>query len=436
VGSVSVDWQNPKNLVAVTLNEWWPDEYIYRSTDGGKTWDAIWFLDDWPNRVNKYILDISMAPWLDKKKKKSLPEQNPKLGWCIATIVIDPFNSNKMMYGTGATIYGTNNLTDWDRGKRINLEVMAEGIEECAILDLVSPTEGGHLFSAMGDIGGFVHSNLNRAPNMMVNPTIDGVNSIDYAAAKPSYMIRLGGTGQGDQAMSKLGISSDAGRTWKPAEKFIEGAQAGWNGVAAVSADARVIVWGPANMPPHWSNNEGRTWTVCTGLPAGTRIVSDRVNPNKFYAFANGTAYASADAGRTFTVMNNSFIRGEATKSNFKAVVGMEGHLWLAAGDAGLYHSMDGGATWQRFEGFDTVPIIGLGMAAPGASYQALYTNAKLNGKWGIYRSDDKGQSWIRINDDMHQFGAADTAITGDPRIYGRVYLATNGRGIQYRDLE
>jgi photosystem II stability/assembly factor-like uncharacterized protein len=97
---------------------------------------------------------------------------------------------------------------------------------------------------------------------------------------------------------------------------------------------------------------------------------------------------------------------------------------------------MDGGRTWEQLEGFDTIPIIGLGKEAPGASYQALYTNAKLNGQWGIYRSDDKGQNWTRINDDTKQFGAADTAITGCPRVYGRVYLATNGRGIQWRDLE
>jgi len=144
----------------------------------------------------------------------------------------------------------------------------------------------------------------------------------------------------------------------------------------------------------------------------------------------------STDQGRTFTVMNASFIAGNVTKTVLKAAVGLEGHLWLATGDAGLYHSMDGGETWQKFEGFDTIPIIGLGRAAPGADYQALYTNAKLRGQWGIYRSDDKGQTWIRINDNTQQFGAADTAITGCPRVYGRVYLATNGRGIQWRDLE
>jgi photosystem II stability/assembly factor-like uncharacterized protein len=354
----------------------------------------------------------------------------------MATIALDPFNSNRMMYGTGATVYGSNNLTDWDRTKRVRIEVMAEGIEECAVLDLVSPTEGPHLISAMGDIGGFIHNDLNRAPNMIVNPKIDGVNSIDYAAAKPTYIVRMGGDGHGDEARSKRGISSDRGRTWKPAENFIEGAQTGWSGCAAVSADAKVIIWAPGNLPPSWTINEGRNWTVCTGLPEGTKVVSDRVNPNKFYAFANGTAYASEDAGRTFTVKNDSFMTGEATKVNLKAVVGLEGHLWLATGEAGLYHSMDGGATWQGFAGFENVPIIGLGMAAPGAGYQALYTNAKYNGKWGIYRSDDKGATWVRINDDTKQFGAADTAITGDPRIYGRVYLATNGRGIQYRDLE
>jgi len=437
VGCVAVDWQNPKNLIAVTLNEWWPDEYIYRSTNGGKTWDAIWYLEGWPDRVNKYSIDISMSPWLDWGEQKSLPEQNPKIGWCIACIVIDPFNSDRMMYGTGATVYGSRNLTAWDRNQRVRIEVMAEGIEECAILDLVSPTDGAaHLISGMGDIGGFVHSNLNRAPNMIVNPKIGGVNSVDYAAQKPSYIIRMGGDEENGEKISKLGISSDWGRTWKPSEKFIEGAEAGWSGSAAVSADARVIVWAPANLPPSWSTNEGGRWTLCAGLPAGAKVISDRVNPNKFYAFANKTAYASTDAGRTFTLMNDSFISGEASKSSFKAVVEMEGHLWLAAGNAGLYHSMDGGATWEQFEGFDNVPIIGLGMAAPGANYQALYTNAKLNGQWGIYRSDDKGQSWLRINDDTRQFGAADIAITGDPRIYGRVYLATNGRGILYRDLE
>jgi len=439
VGAVAVDWQNPNTLIAVTLNQWWPDEFIYRSTDGGKNWDPIWSLDNWPNRINKYRIDFSVAPWLDWGEQKELPEQNPKLGWCIQTIVIDPFNSNRMMYGTGATIYGSNNLTEWDKNRRIQIEVMAEGIEECAILDLVAPVSGPVLLhSGMGDIGGFAHINLNRAPNMIVNPKIDGVNSIDYAAKDPKYVIRLGGDGHGDEHLSKMGISSDYGRTWKPVERFLEGAQGGWSGRAAVSADAKTIIWAPGNMPPHWTANEGRTWTACSGLPGPAYVVSDRVNANKFYAFAYGTniVYMSTDQGRTFSVMNSSFVSGNVTKTNLKAVVEMEGHLWLALGDAGLYHSMDGGRTWEKLNGFDTIPIIGLGKAAPDADYQALYTNAKLRGQWGIYRSDDKGQNWIRINDDTQQFGAADTAITGCPRIYGRVYLATNGRGIQWRDLE
>ena len=438
VGAVAVDWQNPNVLVACTLNNWWPDEDIYRSTDGGKTWDPIWYLDGWPNRVNKYTLDISIAPWLDWGEQKELPEQNPKLGWCMATIVIDPFNSDRMMWGTGATIYGTNNLTDWDRQRRVRFEVMAEGIEECAILDLVAPTSGPVLlYSGMGDIGGFAHTNLNRAMPMIVNPKIDGVNSIDYAANRPRYVVRLGGDGHGDEHMSKLGISDDYGRSWKPAERFLEGAQGGWSGRVAVSADARVIIWAAGNMPPHWTSNEGRTWNVCQGINESAYVVSDRVNAQKFYAFTQaGAAYMSTDQGRTFSIMNSSFIDGNVSNINLKAAVGLEGHLWLATGAAGLYHSMDGGRTWQQFEGFDNIPIIGLGRAAPGADYQALYTNARYNGQWGIYRSDDKGLSWIRINDDTQQFGAANTAITGCPRTYGRVFLATNGRGIQYRDLE
>ena len=53
----------------------------------------------------------------------------------------------------------------------------------------------------------------------------------------------------------------------------------------------------------------------------------------------------------------------------------------------------------------------------------------KVEGVYGFYRSDDEAATWMRINDDAHQF-ASINAITGDPRVYGRVYLGSASRGV------
>jgi hypothetical protein len=64
-----------------------------------------------------------------------------------------------------------------------------------------------------------------------------------------------------------------------------------------------------------------------------------------------------------------------------------------------------------------------------------VFSSAKHGDSRGIYRSDDAGRHWVRVNDDKHQWAWTGAAITGDPRVFGRVYVATNGRGIIVGDL-
>ncbi|MGV2922416.1 xyloglucanase, partial [Streptomyces alfalfae] len=93
-----------------------------------------------------------------------------------------------------------------------------------------------------------------------------------------------------------------------------------------------------------------------------------------------------------------------------------------------------GGMRFIEVGGVQGADTIGFGKAAPGASYQTLYTSARIGGVRGVFRSTDAGASWVRINDDRRQWGWTGAAITGDPKVYGRVYVSTNGRGIVYGD--
>ena len=72
----------------------------------------------------------------------------------MEALAIDPFDSNRWMYGTGATIQGGHNLLKWDTNRNVTLQSMADGIEEAVVLGLISPPTGPRLISAVCDIGG------------------------------------------------------------------------------------------------------------------------------------------------------------------------------------------------------------------------------------------------------------------------------------------
>ncbi|HEX5082157.1 MAG TPA: xyloglucanase [Blastocatellia bacterium] len=423
-GGLAVDAQNPNVIMVAALNSWWPDTILFRSLDGGATWTRIWDWTSYPNRSFRYLQNITAAPWLTFGANPQLPEITPKLGWMVGDLEIDPFDSDRMMYGTGATIYGSDDLTTWDTGGQIHISVKAIGLEETAVLDLISPPSGAPLLSGLGDVCGFRHNNLNAAPAMMMTtPTFVSTTSLDYAELSPTFIVRVGNANQGT---NRSGFSFDGGTSWFQGSTEPGGVTGG--GTVAAAANASRVVWSPAGAAVNYSTNNGSSWTQSAGIPSGARVGSDRVNPMKFYGFANGTFYVSVNGGANFTAAAT----GLPSDSRFKATPGREGDIWLAGGEGGLWHSTNSGASFTEAPSVEEADNIGFGMAAPGQSYMALYSSAQVNGVRGIFRSIDAGASWVRINDDQHQYGSTNAAITGDPRVFGRVYVSTNGRGIIY----
>jgi photosystem II stability/assembly factor-like uncharacterized protein len=293
----------------------------------------------------------------------------PKLGWMTESLEINPFNSDEMMYGTGATIYGSSNLTAWDTGGTVLISVMCEGLEETSVLSLISPPEGPHLISGLGDIYGFTHNSLDVVPDAFFSDPQIATTSMDYAELNPGFIYRVGNGGEEINyvVQKSSGSSTDGGATWTMNWNEPEGITEG--GIVAVGADGSNVVWSPKGTGVHYSLTSGSNWNASSGIPDEAVVASDRVNPETFYGCSEGTFYVSTDGGVTFT-----------------------------------------------------------------STATGLPTSAQVNGTRGIYRSDDGGDSWIRVNDDEHQWAWTGECITGDPRIPGCVYISTNGRGIIYGD--
>ncbi|MEO8212441.1 MAG: sialidase family protein [Myxococcales bacterium] len=434
--AVAVDLHNPKVLLASSFHR--PKgEDLFRSTDGGATWKPIF--------GSGGIRDYTLAPYV----------KDTELHWMF-DVEIDPANSEHAMFTTGYGGWETCDLTNIDRNKPTHWKVMSPGIEETVALALYSPTKGAPLVTAVGDYSGFVHWNLDRpAPGGNPKPPFFGnTHDVSGGSLNPNVMVRVG---RGREGAGNLGYSLDGGKTWRePASVPDPKAAAGH---VAVGANGKAWVWTPEHQVPVVTVDRGATWTPCAGLPKDTRVIADRVNPARFYAMAlfDGTLFESQDGGASFAARpltllgglpkragsdsDNLTDRGDdrGGQDRLYATPGREGDLWLAAYH-GLFHSTNdksnGDKALRRFERTGEVEQIhafGFGKAAPGRELAALYLVGTVRGQRGIFRSTDGAASWLRINDDQHQWGLI-LQITGDPKKFGRVYVGTHGRGTFYGD--
>jgi photosystem II stability/assembly factor-like uncharacterized protein len=434
--AVSVDAQHPRTLIVSTFGR--PasagGDDIFRSTDGGTTWKAIFSGE----ATSGGVFDYSLAPYV-----KPTP-----IHW-LFDIEIDPVNPDHAVFTTGYGGWETFDLTAADHDKTTHWRILSQGIEESVALALDSPSRGARLISGIGDYGGFVHWDLDHpahagssAPARMVNTT--GVAS---ATLRPLVIVRVGISAR-HKPDESISYSLDGGRTWKSTAAMPT--PQSHAGSIAVSADGGTWIWTPDREPAYVTNDHGAAWNAAQGLPSGLRVIADPVSPRTFYAISLSTAvlYRSSDGGATFASQPFALpgdppalppsSRGDnrGGQDQIYAAPDRTGDLWLAEFD-GLYHVASplaaGDVSFVRLGSVDEIQAFGFGEAAPDHIYPALYLAGTIRGQPGVFRSTNQAQTWVRINDDQHQWGLI-LQITGDPRIYGRVYVGTHGRGVVYGD--
>jgi hypothetical protein len=417
---LSVDAERPGAVVVATLNRWHPGDILWRTTDGGRTWRNLRPLSR---------RDVSASPFLLWGNSQA------DFGWWMAGVAVDPFDSGHVAYTTGATVYATEELLDADQGKSVLWKPWVAGVEQTAAITLVSPPEGPHLLSGFGDISGFAHESLSRSPTeQFIHPVFANTDEIDYAGSDPRVVVR-GGTPAPRSAPGAptLAYSLDYGRSWQPLSPP--------SAASAITASADGHAFMVMAKVPLVTRDRGRSWARTRGLPTGAHPIADKVAPETFYSldFKHSELYVSTD-GTTFSprashglprTLEDDLPTSPERQWPLVATPGKRGDLWVLAPE-GLFHSTDGGSSFARVDGGLLVGALSFGKAPPGRDYPALYALGAQGNTYAIWRSDDDGASWMRLNDSRHQYGQRFRCIAGDPRVFGRVYVGTDGRGIVY----
>jgi hypothetical protein len=414
--AVAVDPQRPSVVMVSTWNRD-PQDEIFRSTDGGATWRPLVAGARW---------DHSGAPYTETMRAH----------W-MSDIEIDPFDSDHVLFTTGYGIWATHDARDADAGRPVLWQFDDRGLEETVPLALVSPPQGAHLVSGVGDIDGFRHDDLAVSPRSgrFDAPGFKNTEWLDVAGLDPRTFVRSGTTYGHDRILGAY--SRDGAAHWKgfatqpprPASAPPFG-----TGPIAVAADGSRIVWAVRGQPPHVSTDYGDSWFPSSGAPRDLRVIADRLDPLRFYGVAldEGVLYASHDGGAAFAPA----VRGLPTASGWRAEhvdvradPWRAGELWIATGEALL--RVHGASALERVTSIEAASSVGFGKSEDDRP--AVFVVGKRGGVAGLFESDDDGATWYRLNDDAHQFGSP-SLVTGDPRVGGRVYFATGGRGIVYGD--
>lgn len=435
--SVAIDPTDPETVFigrsTISSNGLW------RTTTSGEGWSEIGATSSCPD-----------IPWLEEYNHRALS---------AGSMTFDP--SGELWFPEGFGMWRSTDLDD----DEITFVCETEGIEELVSNDLIV-TPAGSVLSAHWDRAIFRHgdgtpSGAEQGPNTEFNSAWD----LDWSPADPDFVVgvvsdhRFCCESGGDAYYSSY--STDGGQNWQRFESYENGthpADLRFGNIAVSASDTDNLVWMPTfNAPLHFSHDQGATWTevvlpgtednVTDGKNTGGShfayylnrnvLQADRILPDTFYLYHGELGiFRSSDAGETWELMESSGLPLGWPVGFFNAklvsVPDQPGHLVftpgvLEEGSWPAYESVDGGNIWSEILGTGNVTAIGFGVAENEGGNATVYLAGEVNGVSGVWRSTDRRRTWSLISSAPAGNYQPIRAISGDPSVFGTVYVAMEG---------
>jgi len=435
IDTVAVDPFNPNEIVCQCAGG-----ALNISYNGGATWSGR---NDNNELISKDI------PWLADADAVSSTVNY----LCIGGTVFDQLVPNKLWISDGIGVWNTTNLpTQNFATTTVIWNDQSIGIEQlCANEIVVAP--GGNPVLASWDRAFFYINNANVYPSTY-GPIDTGKIvagwSVDYASSNPNVLVGIAD----NWGIEESGYSTNGGMTWTAFAADPKGAGTNYIGGTIAASSPTNIIWAPAGgEDPYYTLNGGVTWNPIT-LPGvsswssfdteyyyDTRTVTaDRVLPNTFYLYYAGQGvFETTNGGATWAkVFSGSISPSSIYNAELESVPGEAGNLFFTGGpqsnfaSEGFYRSTNQGATWTAIPNVTEVICFGFGAPAPGQSYPSIYIVGYVNHVYGIWQSVNDAQSWTQIG--TYPTGDLELikTISGDPNVFGKVYVGFSGSGYAY----